>query len=234
MANNITPKLKAYVQTDATGRVVSGTPVFRSSKPKDGNWREIPMYYRGDTPSSTTTTTTSGGSTPTAFIQDHWISGYNSCVSTTEGTILLYSASTTLQAGVAVFQDAALTTPVEQGYIIPVQVGPGQYQRYVVGTFGILSAVNCANQSLIQDFYQVSSNPTFACEGSGVSMQVAVPDTGIATAAYVSADFGSYGFPPNSSIAIRYNVGGTNYTRQFSISSSNPGIANIINGSRAC
>lgn len=56
MANNATPKLKAFVQVDSTGRVVSGTPVFRASKPKSGTWREIPTYYRGD--GNTTTTTT--------------------------------------------------------------------------------------------------------------------------------------------------------------------------------
>lgn len=64
MANNATPKLKAYVQTDATGRVVSGTPVFRTSKPKNGTWREIPTYYRG-VPTTTSTTTTVAPSTTT-------------------------------------------------------------------------------------------------------------------------------------------------------------------------
>jgi len=57
MANNATPKLKAFVQVDSTGRVVSGTPVFRYSKPKSGKWREIPTYYRGN-PTTTSTTTT--------------------------------------------------------------------------------------------------------------------------------------------------------------------------------
>jgi hypothetical protein len=57
MANNATPKLKAFVQVDGTGRVVSGTPVFRTSKPKSGRWREIPTYYRGDGNTTTTTTT---------------------------------------------------------------------------------------------------------------------------------------------------------------------------------
>jgi len=34
-------KLKAYVQYDGSGRVVPGGPIFRSSKPKVGNWKEI-------------------------------------------------------------------------------------------------------------------------------------------------------------------------------------------------
>ena len=62
MANNATPKLKAFVQIDSTGRVVSGTPVFRTSKPKSGTWREIPTYYRG---TSTTTSTTTAVPTTT-------------------------------------------------------------------------------------------------------------------------------------------------------------------------
>lgn len=237
MANNITPKLKAFVQTDATGRVVSGTPVFRTSKPKSGTWREIPMYYRGDNPSSTTTTTTAGGggATPTAFVNSYFLNGYNSCNSTTDGNILFYSSSSTLQAGVAIFEDAALTIPVTQGYVIPVQIGGAQYTNYVVGLSGVLSFVNCANQSLIEGIYLVGSNPTFTCEGSGSIMSVNVPDTGIATAAYVTGNFTSSGFAPGSSISIRYDINGTtNYVRQFSISMSNPNIANVINNSRTC
>jgi len=73
MANNATPKLKAYVQTDATGRVVSGTPVFRSSKPKIGNWKEIPTYYRGDGNTTTSTTTIA----PSTTIYNNNVSWYN-------------------------------------------------------------------------------------------------------------------------------------------------------------
>ncbi len=58
MANNITPKLKAFVRIDGTGRVIPGSPIFQAQKPKVGNWREVPLYYRGD--STTTSTTTVG------------------------------------------------------------------------------------------------------------------------------------------------------------------------------
>jgi hypothetical protein len=67
MANNITPKLKAFVRVDGTGRVLPGTPVLQASKPKVGEWIEIPMYDRGTTTTTTTTvsivayTMTSGG-----------------------------------------------------------------------------------------------------------------------------------------------------------------------------
>lgn len=57
MANNITPKLKAFVRIDGTGRVIPGGPIFQASKPKVGNWKEVPLYYRGG-PTTTTTSTT--------------------------------------------------------------------------------------------------------------------------------------------------------------------------------
>jgi hypothetical protein len=63
MANNKTPKLRAFVRIDGSGRVVSGTPVFQAHKPKVGTWREIPLYYRGVATSTTTSTTTIAGIT---------------------------------------------------------------------------------------------------------------------------------------------------------------------------
>lgn len=116
MANNITPKLKAYVQTDSTGRVVSGTPVFRYSKPKSGTWREIPMYYRGSNPSTTTTTTTSGGGvTPTAWFAQIANSGpssgwaWNAC-NGFGNSIVVYTSTQSITAGTYLYSDAALTT----------------------------------------------------------------------------------------------------------------------------
>lgn len=68
MANNSTPKLRAFVRIDGSGRVVPGAPIFQAFKPKVGQWREIPLYYRGDNPSTTTTTTT----TAPAGLQIKW------------------------------------------------------------------------------------------------------------------------------------------------------------------
>lgn len=120
MANNITPKLKAFVQTDATGRVVSGTPVFRTSKPKDGNWREIPMYYRGDNPTSTTTTTAGGGGvTPTAWFAVISNTGNSDSWKACNGigtSLVVYTGVTSLGPGVALYTDAALTTLIPYSY----------------------------------------------------------------------------------------------------------------------
>ena len=43
MANNSTPKLRAFVRIDGSGRVVPGAPIFQAFKPKVGQWREIPL-----------------------------------------------------------------------------------------------------------------------------------------------------------------------------------------------
>jgi hypothetical protein len=114
MANNITPKLKAYVQTDATGRVVSGSPVFRTSKPKNGNWREIPMYYRGSNPSTTTTSTShsgGGGNQPTAWVITSYANKTDACNNVNPQTSIGYTQSSTLADWTTLWEDAALTVP---------------------------------------------------------------------------------------------------------------------------
>jgi hypothetical protein len=233
MANQ--SKLKAWVRYDGTGRVISGGPIFQVNKPKVGNWKQINanLCCNGN-PSSTTTTTTSGGGgvTPTAFIKSYWLTGRDSCDTTTQGSGVFYSASTELVQGSSLFIDAALTIPATQGWVIPAS--QFNTDKYLIGFNGVLSLITCPISSLIDGTYLVGSNPTFTCEGIGTTMTVSVPDTGLATAAYVLGDFGAFGFAPGSSISIRYNVGGINYIRQFSISFTIPSIANAINGSRAC
>lgn len=41
---NTRKHLKAYVRYDGTGRIVAGSLVLASSKPKNGDWVEIPAY----------------------------------------------------------------------------------------------------------------------------------------------------------------------------------------------
>lgn len=53
MATN--KKLKAYVRFDGTGRVVPSSLILQRSKPKVGNWKEIPA---NECCAPTTTTTT--------------------------------------------------------------------------------------------------------------------------------------------------------------------------------
>ena len=136
--------LKAYVRYDGSGRVVAGSLVFRKKKPKNGRWMEISSNLCCNASGSTTTTTTTqggGGATPTAFVKEYWLNINDSCNTTTAGTLLFYSASATLSAGVATFQDAALTIPVTQGYVI--SLSPVMAPPLLVGAGGVLSAYDC-------------------------------------------------------------------------------------------
>jgi hypothetical protein len=63
MANQ--SKLKAWVRYDGTNTVVTAGPIFRASKPKVGNWRQINADLCCNPSGTTTTTTTSGGNITT-------------------------------------------------------------------------------------------------------------------------------------------------------------------------
>ena len=213
MANNITPKLKAYVQIDGTGRVVSGTPVFRTSKPKSGRWREIPLYYRGDNPSSTTTTTTGGGVTPTAFIKSYWYNGTAACTDTAQGNLLFYSASTSLSVGVAIFTDAALTTPVTEGLVILDNMN-----RFVVSQNGTLDSLGC-------QFFPISQVQVNVCNGSAGNFNIAVGGTGsITDTTRIYGTFNDWGFGTGSTIFLGYSPGYL-VSRQFTVVSPTVAVA---------
>jgi hypothetical protein len=142
MANQ--SKLKAWVRYDGTGRVISGGPIFQTSKPKVGNWKEINanLCCNGTTPTTTTTTTAGGGGgTPTAFIKSYWLNTDAACNDTAFGSLLFYSASTTIEAGITVYTDASLTIPVTAGYVI--LAGPFNMTKYVVDAEGVLSEYSC-------------------------------------------------------------------------------------------
>jgi hypothetical protein len=153
--------LKAFVRYDGSGRVVSGSLVFRKKKPKNGRWVEITKNECcSETPSSTTTTTTQGGGggTPTAFIQLYWFNANNACTSTTDGQFVVYSASSTLSAGSTVFTDAALTIPVQFGYVIVgLQMGS---TKYLVGAGGVLSVLNCETITTTTTTTSITSTTT--------------------------------------------------------------------------
>jgi hypothetical protein len=162
--------LKAFVRYDGSGRVVSGSLVFRKKKPKNGRWVEITKNECcSETPSSTTTTTTQGGgggNTPTAFLQIYWFNANNACTSTADGQFIVYSASSTLAEESAVFLDAALTIPVQFGYVIMgVEMGA---TKYVVGEGGTLSVLNCQTiTSVYRIGYAGYTNTNDACANTG-------------------------------------------------------------------
>lgn len=136
--------LKAYVRYDGSGRVVAGSLVFRKKKPKNGRWSEISSNLCCNASGTTTTTTTSGGGgvTPTAFVKGYWLNSTDSCNTTLAGSLVFYSASTEVAAGITVFQDAELTVPVTEGYVI--YSGPMMAEtRYLVNVGGLLSVHIC-------------------------------------------------------------------------------------------
>ena len=51
-------ELKLYVRIDGSGRTVSGSGVYRKSKPKVGTWMEIQAYECCTTSTTTTATPT--------------------------------------------------------------------------------------------------------------------------------------------------------------------------------
>ena len=134
-------KLKAYVRFDGSGRVVPSSVILARFKPKVGNYQEIDAYECCNDVPTTTTTTTQGGETPIAFAQPYWLNTEDACTTTTYGILIFYSSSPVLVPGVAIFTDAALTTPVTSGYLINVDtfIGPG----LLVGEGGVLSEYSC-------------------------------------------------------------------------------------------
>jgi hypothetical protein len=64
MANQ--SKLKAWVRYDGTNTVVTAGPIFRASKPKVGNWRQINADLCCNPVVNTTTTTTTSSSSTTS------------------------------------------------------------------------------------------------------------------------------------------------------------------------
>lgn len=54
MSSNIKKELKAFVRLTGSGRVVSGSLIFRKNKPKTGRWQEV----GADVCCAVTTTTT--------------------------------------------------------------------------------------------------------------------------------------------------------------------------------
>jgi hypothetical protein len=58
-------RLKAWVRYDGKGRLVGGGPILQESKPKNGDWVEIP-YEDCCVPTTTTSTTTTSTSTTTS------------------------------------------------------------------------------------------------------------------------------------------------------------------------
>ena len=216
MANQ--SKLKAWVRYDGTGRVVTAGPIFQANKPKVGNWRQINSGLCCNGSSTTTTTTQGGGSvTPTAFVKGYWLTTNDSCITTLAGSLVFYSASTDVQAGITVFSDAALTTPVTEGYVI--YSGPMMAEtRYLVGAGGVLSVYTCptitttttTTTAYVGQYYNADYLLANACAGTGQWSLPLIVDTNACTNGNIALAFGTYadyGISDGSYIYININNG---------------------------
>lgn len=86
-----------------------------------------------------TTTTTSVQSIQ--YNLSYWSNPYDACYSTTNGTLVAYSASTNLSTGSLLFQDPGLTLPLNLGSV--VIYNPMNMTRYQVFSGGYIQEYTC-------------------------------------------------------------------------------------------
>ena len=65
MRSNNNNKLKAFVRFDGSGRIIPGSLIVQSIKPKDGNWKEIDSKECCNYTTTTSTTTVAPTTTTT-------------------------------------------------------------------------------------------------------------------------------------------------------------------------
>jgi len=221
MANQ--SKLKAWVRYDGTGRVISGGPIFQVNKPKVGNWKQINANLCCNGGSTTTTTTTSGGSggTPTAFVRNYWINGYYACITSTNGPLLFFSSSTSLQTGIRVYSDAALTIPIQEGTAIENPTGI----NYVIGAGGLVYDLSCSN-------YYLSSDRTSVCSETAPLLQYG-SNSGVGTqVTIIYLDFFISGYPVGTTVYRLINTLNGPATQGFEVQSRF--IATLVQGLSLC
>lgn len=146
MANQ--SKLKAWVRYDGTGRVISGGPIFQTSKPKVGNWRQIDanLCCNGGLTTTTTTTSRGGGVTPTAWIASVWAGYLNACTNPPGATGIVYTQTSTVGIGTTLWADSALTIPYTPGpsySYIKLSGDPGLYVFTQMMTTSITNTDAC-------------------------------------------------------------------------------------------
>lgn len=170
--------LKAYVRYDGSGRVVAGSLVFRKKKPKNGRWSEISsnLCCNANPSGSTTTTTTNGGGvTPTAWVA--YVAGNqeNACAQTSGWLFVLYTAQSSLAAGVILYTDATLTTQFNAYQFAGTMFNNGtlyQLNNNVPNNGTILSVLGACPTPVNQVQAVGAFNQNDACAGSGTSLTV--------------------------------------------------------------
>jgi hypothetical protein len=194
--------LKAYVRYDGSGRVVSGSLVFRKKKPKNGRWVEIPknLCCNGNPSSTTTTTTQGGGVTPTAFVVSVWYTQGAACFTTAETTMVVYSASPVLEAGVEIYLDATLTTIVPAGWVV---LKDFMSPKLKVLSGGYLEVLNCQTSFLSEFSYITTSSGTICTDQSNAAF-VSFPAYSSTLCNASEVYSGSFnGYPVGSTVYIK-------------------------------
>jgi hypothetical protein len=185
-------KLKAWVRYDGTNTVVTAGPIFRASKPKVGNWKQMNanLCCNGSTPTTTTTTTNGGGVTPTAYAI---ISSPNlQFVCAGIPGWVLYAAQSTLGAGVTLYYDVTLTQPWEGDQYISNQ----GIVYTLSGATIIDNGTPCGNittttTTTVNSFFfpAIASPYSSICGGSGTSVNLysGTPNISIGSVFYTNA-----------------------------------------------
>lgn len=135
-------QLRAFVKLDRYNKPLAGSLFLGKSKPATGKWIQVNAEYQGTT--VTTTTSGGGGVTPTAWIT--YIAGNqeSACAQTGGWTFILYTAESSLGAGVILYTDAALTTQFNAYQYGPVLFNNGfiyQLNSMVPNNGTILSVI---------------------------------------------------------------------------------------------
>lgn len=164
--------LKAFVRYDGSGRVVSGSLVFRKKKPKNGRWVEIPKNLCcNENPSSTTTTTTQGGgSTPTAWVAYAAYGSSDACNQEMGTTIVLYTSTDSISVGTILYTDAALTQVYNPNlYGSAVAINESVYSVAGFGNpqIGEVLSITACGPTVYQIYCNLAFDEATACSGSG-------------------------------------------------------------------
>lgn len=201
-------KLKAFVRFDGSGRVIPSSLILQKSKPKVGNWKEINATQCCNGSSSTTTTTTTI-SAPKSFSKEYWLNGVDACNTTIYGTLIVYTTASSLSAGVSVFTDQTLTTPIQEGFVI----NNSMFSKLVVGANGLLYDYYC-------DSFYISSVQSEVCNQTATQRVVGLNNISLTSATTVYGDFQSWGYYVSQDVYLGFSPGYAAYI-YLSVTSAN-------------
>jgi hypothetical protein len=183
MANN-QKKLKAFVRYDGSGRVVASSLILRKNKPRVGRWYEIPEYLCCNE-TTNTTTTQGGGVTPTAWVGNTSFTLQGACAGGGL-TYIFYTSTSTLGIGTALWNNAALTVPFNNGVLTQpwINVNGNVYQLGSQGNNVVITG---------QGTCVTTTTSTTAAPLECLAYNVSVPDGGSGTLTWTDCNGNNFG-----------------------------------------